>query len=120
VVDPAELELARIAARTFLGGHGLDPAVVDHVHIESAPSRGSLELLVRAAALRLALAATRSTDYGDAWPWLAPADKLILALRTHEQLSVDDIARFYQIPRDSAQRRIDEALARRDLAVEAT
>ena len=118
MVDPAELELARTAARTFLGGLGLDPAVVDHVHIESAPSRGSLELLVRAAALRLALAAQRSPvngDDGDAWPWLAPADKLILALRAHEQLSVDDIARFYQIPRDSAQRRLDEAMARRDL-----
>jgi hypothetical protein len=115
VVDPTELELARTATRTFLGGLGLDPAVVDHVDVESAPSRGSLELLVRAAALRLALAAQRSTDYGDAWPWLVPADKLILALRVHEQLSVDDIARFYQIPRDSAQRRIDEAMARRDL-----
>jgi hypothetical protein len=71
-------------------------------------------LAVRAGELRRGLAALRSTELVDRWPSLAPADKLILALSVDEQLSIDDIARFYQIPRESAQRRLDEAMARRD------
>jgi hypothetical protein len=71
-------------------------------------------LVVRAGELRRVLAARRSTEFVDRWPNLAPADKLTLALSIDEHLSIDDIARFYQIPRDSAQRRLDEAMARRD------
>jgi len=73
-------------------------------------------LAVRAGELRRVLAATRSTEIVDRWPNLAPADKLILALSVDEQLPIESIARFYQIPRDSAQRRLDEAMARRDRA----
>jgi hypothetical protein len=73
-------------------------------------------LAVRAGELRRVLAAQRSTELVDRWPNLAPADKLILALSADEHLSIDDIARFYQIPRESAQRRLDEAMAHRDRA----
>ncbi len=103
---PLALFVRTTAVRLAVDAHRKTRREVELGEMLSAPlDDPELEYMRRLYAENLVEAAR------DAWTKLAGHERFLLALRLHEQMSVDDLARVYQIHRASAARRAAAARA---------